>query len=493
MSGNMEYSFCPECGALMSGDVCATCGAVIKEQALFEDFNTSSVYTTGNLNAGAEVTRAAAPRKKASIPVIVWILGGVIGLLLLLMIVVIVVAVIFIVFASNSVQKTTVSQVTSSSQTSIVASEEETEEYEEYEEYEEDSSLADSAVTTVTKLQGKKMVDLSGIDVEGYFDNTDAFFEDEVGMPLENHITYYSLFPYEHVNVPREEMIDMYYNIWGESFDYSCGYSVEGHCINYYNVIDAVSYNAYVGYYQLIGDHIPNLDDLNKQMYEQAVNPLIAQLEGLTQYTPSQEMSIYVEPFITYNDEYKMSVIYVVTVYCDAYLQEAFYLVCQNIDLQEGRMLSASDLLQLDDSFADEFRERSYKQNGSYVEALETLSNHELVDYLMDDETNILFFSPCGLELGLNYIQDVSYWGWVTVTIREMSDYLKDDTYDFIKNAKSTWAAPNGENYDLNEALQEYYDRINKKYGYDEDFYTDIPEEDDPFVLPDNQGETGDL
>ena len=491
MSGNIEYSFCPECGALMSGTVCSACGFSKQNEVLFTDFNTESVYTTGDLTAGTQKVNEYEKReqKKAKVPVLVWILSGVVGLLLLLVAVVAVVAICFALFWANSVQTPVGHSTSSSAQQTVVSSEEE-----ESEEISEDDVIFEEEEVVVSKLQGIKTVDVSGVDEWSYFDSADSFLIGN-GMPLEMYNAYYDIFPYLHVNVPREELTDLYYNTWGDSFDYNCGYSIEGHSINYSDEENGVYYNAYIGYYQLVGDHIPNVDELNSQMYEQAINPLLAQISGKGYYQVSQEYYLYVEPFVTYNDDKKMSVIYLVDAYFDGY-REQLYLVSQNIDLEQGCFLSTSDLIQLDESFATDFKERSLKQNGSYPEALEGLTDAEVIDYLMDDETNILFFSPCGLEIGVNYLENNSGWGWLTITLREMSDVLVNDSFDFIKSAKSTWAAPNGEAYDLDEALQNYYEYLDKKYGvlenpdiqdYEEDY-------DDGFVLPsDEQGETGDL
>lgn len=491
MSGNIEYSFCPECGALMSGTVCSACGFSKKEDDLFSDFNVESVYTTGDLNAGVQKVNKyeRQERKKAKVPVIVWILSGVVGLLLLLVAVVAVVAICFGLFWANSVQTPVGHSAPSSTQHTVVSSEEE-----ESEDISEDDMVVQTNEAVVSKLQGIKNVDVSGVDELSYFDSADSFVVRN-GMPLEMYNAYYDIFPYFHVNVPREELTDLYYNKWGDSFDYNCGYSIEGHSIDYSDVENDVYYNAYIGYYQLVGEHIPNVEELNSLMYEQAINPLIAQLSGKGYYQVSQEYYLYVEPFVTYNDDKKMSVIYLVDAFFDGY-REQLYLVSQNIDLEQGCLLTTSDLIQLEDSFAAEFKERSLKQNGSYPEALDGLTDTELIDYLMDDETNILFFSPCGLEIGVNYLENNNGWGWLTVTLREMSDVLADDSFDFIKSAKSTWAAPNGEAYDLDEALQDYYEYLNKKSSvlqepdiqdYEEDY-------DDGFVLPsDEQGETGDL
>lgn len=494
MSGNLEYSFCPECGSLMSGNVCSACGATRQEEVLFNDFNTSSVYTTGNLNAGSEPLKEINERKntKGKIPVAVWILSGILGLLLLLMCVFVVVAIFFAIFTANSMKTTTnISSASSYQGTSAVPETEE--ESEDSQALQDDDSNTTQNAVVASKLQGIKKVDLTGVDVQSYLDAADLY-SDEIGMPLEMYLSYFDIFPYAHVNVPREEITELYYNTWGDSFDHSCGYSVEGHSINFIDEENDINYSAYIGYYQLIGEHIPNVDELNKQMYEQALNPLIAQLAGLSQYNVSEDFTLYVEPFITYNDEKKMSVIYLVYAYYDGY-QEQLYLVSQNIDLVAGEMLSTSDLIQLEDSFAAEFRERSLKQNGSFSEGLEQLSDAELVDFLLDDETNILFFSPCGLEVGVNYLQNNSAWGWLTVTLREMSDVLTDDSYDFIKAAKSTWAAPNGEVYDLEEALQSYYDYLDEKYGLIQQYDDFVPEDDsdDSFILIPEQGETGDL
>lgn len=491
MSGNIEYSFCPECGALMSGSVCSACGAARQEEENVIVQNTESVYMTGNLYAG-NVVEQEKPKGKGKIPVLVWVLGGIVVLLLLLTVVFIIGAIIFIVFTTNKIQST--NHVTpSSSQQSFVSSEEEEAE-EDTSEDEFDTSLNS---VSVSKLEGYKKVDVSGADVQGYFDSADQY-SDEVRMPLDMNVYYFDIFPYAHVNVPREDIMDLYYSSWGDSFDYSCGYSIEGHNVFYSDYVNTVNTVAYIGYYQLVGDQIPNVAELNKEMYEQAINPLIAQLEGKSKHSVTSDYTVYVEPFVTYNDEKKMSIIYLVYTFIDGY-RDQVYLASQNIDLQEGRILSTKELIDLDESFAQEFYDRSVKQNGSYVEALEALSDAEIIDYLMDDETNILFFSPCGLEIGINYMQDASAWGWVTVTLREMGDVLIDDSYDFIKPAKSTWVAPNGEPYDLDEALKEYQDAYNEKNGlsddYDDIFDEEFPEDDsdDGFVLPPEHEDAGDL
>ncbi len=481
MSGNvMEYSFCPECGSLVSGTVCSSCGAVIKgdaESIVSEasGFLNGQVGTSEIAGNATEPERSGiidtsdkicerntfeyidvqnnAKKRKGQIPKIIWVLVAGIGSVLILGVLVIIVSIVILVVALYNTAgnvNTKVSVSTPATQPSAQVQ----------------PPITTAPQVSVEKLDGMKKNDLSNVDIQSYLDN--AFQYSDVPVTQLPSYLYMDMTPYGHVNVPREKMADVYYNTWGESFDYSQDYSVQGHVFHYLDDVNNVSIAAYIDYYQLVGEHVPNIDAINKELYEAAINPLISYLEGISPYNPTESLTIYVEPYVTYNDKQKMSIIYIVNIFTE--YNEYLYLSAQNIDIEEGRLLSTSDLIDLDESFAQEFKDRSIKQNGGDVEALDILSDAELVDFLMDDETNIVFFSPCGLELGFNYFLDDAYrsWGCVTITLREMTDYLVNEKYDYISSAPNTWPSPDGKEYDFEQRLNEAFG--SEDYGYEDDY-----------------------
>ena len=47
----------------------------------------------------------------------------------------------------------------------------------------------------------------------------------------------------------------------------------------------------------------------------------------------------------------------------------------------------------------------------------------QLLDFLSDENTNIVFYTPVGLEIGFNYTTSDST-GWVTATIKDYAGYV---------------------------------------------------------------------
>ena len=80
--------------------------------------------------------------------------------------------------------------------------------------------------------------------------------------------------------------------------------------------------------------------------------------------------------------------------------------------------LDNAAILDMDDEFAVDFRMRSKVQNGE-VSALEYLTDQEVAYYLTHGSTGIIFFTPLGMEIGLNYGEN-----YVTVTYKDYKEFL---------------------------------------------------------------------
>ena len=86
--------------------------------------------------------------------------------------------------------------------------------------------------------------------------------------------------------------------------------------------------------------------------------------------------------------------------------------------MENGIILDNESMLNIDDDFSVEFRERSDIQNGE-IEHLTAMSDQEITGHFNSSDI-IVFYTPQGMEIGFNYDE-----GWVTVTYKEYEQYLK--------------------------------------------------------------------
>ena len=181
------------------------------------------------------------------------------------------------------------------------------------------------------------------------------------------------------------------------------------------NDIDVV-----VNYPELKGENIPNLSQLNEAI-EKAALYYAMDFPKESYYAEfGESYAAYITAYVTYNDDEIISIVmdeYVVT--DDDYYVDLYPL---NIDVKNGVVLDNGSLLQIDEDFAKEFRKRNDKQNGE-VEYLDSLSDEELAEKLSDKDYVIAYYTPLGMEIGLNYREDYAS-GWVTVTYKDYEKYL---------------------------------------------------------------------
>lgn len=236
---------------------------------------------------------------------------------------------------------------------------------------------------------------------------------------------YQSTFGSNHDNHTLNEFTGQYYEPFVDCIDTSYDYRLSRHFLTYSNVVDEVIVNADIAYIQFEGDTIPNEDELNRRILEMTANDFWGYLQGQTSlaYIPS-EVNFMVDSFIPYNDGEKMSILLDVNTYLDGYREE-HYIYAINIDLVNGEIMDNASILKIDEDFGEMFRERNNAQNGEDVIAVVNCTDEELADLLSDSDTNIVFFSPYGMEVGINYMADGYSWGWVSITLSDYEDYLQ--------------------------------------------------------------------
>lgn len=180
-----------------------------------------------------------------------------------------------------------------------------------------------------------------------------------------------------------------------------------------------------VNYYQLEGD-IPNLDEINEELRFQAAWPGDNYLdymddfeEEFNEYGPGYV--VYVDSYVTYNDEEKISVVSDIYYESATSLRNLLYGV--NIDLKTGEIMKNNRMLDISDEFLEEYKEICEYQNGT-ISVFDELDNDELREFFEDRDAVIIYFTPCGLEVGINYETEERY-GWVSATLTDYEQYLR--------------------------------------------------------------------
>lgn len=197
---------------------------------------------------------------------------------------------------------------------------------------------------------------------------------------------------------------DLDYSITWKSFDYDTDYE------------DVMIYASYP---ELTGDNIPNLDYINDYIFKEVEFWVEGFEENVAEgyFLEDDEFLMDIFAYVTYMDEEKISIVFSEYGYSDDY--QMAYLYSVNVDVQNGVILENSSIINMDDEFAVEFRNRNKEQNDAegYIDEL---SDQEIVEYLNSPTLGAVFYTPLGLEVGINLDS-----GWYTVTFKDYEKYLK--------------------------------------------------------------------
>lgn len=213
----------------------------------------------------------------------------------------------------------------------------------------------------------------------------------------------------------------------------------DGENTEYYELHDAVRDDLS---YQVEFDSITELFDEQGNIYLDVVYPVIysdegidltsvnnaaqKELDALRDYLESvsewlgEDESFYFEAecYVTYMDEEILSLAYVESGYLNGEAYEN-YIVSVNIDMESQMKLTNTQILNIDDDFSIEFRNRCEKQNGE-IASLYSYSDQDITQLLTTEDNLIIFYTPLGMEIGFNY-----YYGWVTVTYPDYQQYQR--------------------------------------------------------------------
>lgn len=197
---------------------------------------------------------------------------------------------------------------------------------------------------------------------------------------------------------------DLDYSVTWKSYEYDTDYR--------YVDISAV-------YPQITGENIPNLAHINDYIFQeiQFWVDSFEEYEEEGYFYDDDSFELDARGYVTYMDEEKISVVFSEQGMANG--SGVAYLYSINVDVQNGVILDNSSIINMDDEFAVEFRNRNKEQNDAdgYVDIL---SDQEITEYLNSETMGIVFYTPLGLEVGINVDG-----GWYTVTYKDYEKYLK--------------------------------------------------------------------
>lgn len=221
--------------------------------------------------------------------------------------------------------------------------------------------------------------------------------------------------PYGERDTQKEKADGEYYGGLEDAQRSDLSYSVEWKDFQYDTDYDNVEIK---GRYPQISDDVPNSKQLNAAIFAE-IQFWVDSFEEYEQegyYFEEDTFEVKAYAYITYMSEDIISIVF--DEYGTTDYSTVFYLYSINIDIKNGVVVENSNIIDMDDEFAVDFRQRNDIQNGNGY--LDGMSDQELSEYLNSPTEGIVFYTPLGLEVGVN-----CGGGWCTVTYTDYEKYLK--------------------------------------------------------------------
>lgn len=193
------------------------------------------------------------------------------------------------------------------------------------------------------------------------------------------------------------------YNALRDDLSYEISFKNE----SYYTLDDAVILIS-VEYPQISSDNIPHVDRINTNLrsdyefyyetFQDSFKPLVTSTNDI--------YYCVVDSYVTYMDEDILSIVFKETVYLSLQNDpfQDLYFYCVNIDLQTGEILDNTAILNVDNALVSSLRDRELLENESRL--LGNYTDEEIMDMLNNDGDLVLFYTPMGMEVGLNMSEE---------------------------------------------------------------------------------------
>ena len=417
MNPNVQYSFCPYCGALMNQGQCLSCGYVMSVQPVQqpiqpEQFVQSVQYEQPVINPNKNMDSYTMPQfqqpaKKTNTGLVV---GIIIGCVLFLFAVICVV--VFGVFQMLKYNKTQ----------DLLKNQADIEEFDH--QYDEDGYDYSYKYDDEDEVWDE--------DSDGYY-NWDDYLDGKYGedLSVDEFLKYY--LEQQGIDMSDEstekdedddELIDIDGDGVGE-LEYESG--LEGLNADYYPIITDyirhdLSYSVHFSeYYDADGRlecyyPVVSGDNIMFSYLNDAFYTVAKEAEEITDMYECQANSV---AYVTYMDEDLLSVVFIdVYSFDDGTNYED--ILCYNIDMKNWDVLDFQ-LKDTSDVFIEDLEERCLEQSTSDADYLfGEYTYDEIREMLASEEYMVAFYTPLGMEIGISYD---GYW--CCSTYKDYENYLE--------------------------------------------------------------------
>ena len=238
--------------------------------------------------------------------------------------------------------------------------------------------------------------------VEEFWDNIKNYFDEETDD--------YDNYDYDYesdVYIPSPD--DEYYVELADAVRDDLSYTVDFEEYTHSDYENSVHISVW---YAQVSEELANSETINEYLMDYALYyAYMYESDSISDFT------LEVESFVTYMDEETLSVVVDEYIYVDG--ESTYDLFCMNFDLKTGTLLNNTDIIEVSDDLVDAFVEQSIYQNG-YTSSVSDYSDDEKADFMKNEDSLILFYTPVGLEIGYNHPN-----GWVTATLKDYQRFLK--------------------------------------------------------------------
>lgn len=211
---------------------------------------------------------------------------------------------------------------------------------------------------------------------------------------------------------------DKYYDHIVDSIDKTLSYSIKKETYNYTDADKNV--DIYIDYPQITNSTIERQDSINEYI-EETAQFYLKNYAAHPEKGNVSDCTIIIQSYVTFTSEDMMSI--VLDEQIDMQGISYLDLFCINVDIPSGQILDNKNMVTFSEELGKEFRSVSNRQNGK-IDFIDMISDKEIANYMEDNKSGIVFYTPVGLELGFNYaIENQS--GWITATFKDYQKLIK--------------------------------------------------------------------
>lgn len=125
--------------------------------------------------------------------------------------------------------------------------------------------------------------------------------------------------------------------------------------------------------------------------------------------------------YVTYMDEDILSIVFEEQLALETEIFPGLFDI--NIDLKTGTVLEHENMISYTTELSRRFRKQNRAQNGESL-TKEELSD-EILRQLLEGVDGVVFYTPLGMEIGLNFNGAGNRYGWATITLKDYEKYRK--------------------------------------------------------------------